>query len=437
MTSARWAGVLALSAALVARPAAAQSPRVVDRIVAVVGGRAILASQVEERIVLMIAQNQPVPEDSASRLVLQRQILEEMIDEELLVQAAEKDTTMNVTDQEIQQQVDATVKNVRDQFASETDFLNEIRRAGFASTDEWRRFLAESQRRATTGQRFIELLRSTGKLRPIPPTDEQLLEYWEAQRGSLPPRPASVSFRQIVVTPRADQESMMRAGRLADSLATAIRGGADFATLAARFSDDSLTREAGGELGWFRRGLMVPAFENAAFGMKPGEISHPVETTFGFHVIRVDRAQPGEVLARHILISPVVTDAQVQAARRLADSIHNLMKLGGKAADDAARRFHDVNEPRLVETTPVDSMPPEYRQAFGSDTTKGMRPVFALAEGTRRVKFVSLEVTAFLPAGPIQFEDVKARIRERLGSELALRHYLKGLRRQAHVDIRL
>ena len=437
MTRARWAGVLALCAALAARPAAAQSPRVVDRIVAVVGGRAILASQIEERIVMLAAQNQPVPEDSASRAALGRQILEEMIDEELLVQAAEKDTSMNVSDQEIQQQVEATVKNVRDQFASETDFLNEIRRAGFASTDEWRRYLAESQRRATTGQRFIELLRSTGKLRPIPPTDEQVAEYWESQKGMVPPRPASVSFRQIVVTPRADQESMLRAGRLADSLATAIRAGADFATLAARFSDDSLTREAGGELGWFRRGLMVPAFENAAFNMKPGEISHPIETTFGFHVIRVDRAQPGEVLARHILISPLVSEAQVFLAQELADSIHNLMRLGGKKVDDAARRFHDVNEPRLVESTPVDSMPPEYRQAFGTDTTRGVRPVFALAEGTRRVKFVALEVTAFLPAGPMKFEDVKGRIKERLGAELALRHYLKGLRRQAHVDIRL
>ena len=437
MTRARWAGILALSAALAARPAAAQSPRVVDRIVAVVGGRAILASQIEERLVVMAAQQQPVPEDSASRAALSRQILEEMVDEELLVQAAEKDTTMNVTDQEIQQQVEATVKNVRDQFASETDFLNEIRRAGFASTDEWRRYLAESQRRATTGQRFIELLRSTGKLRPIPPSDQEIAEFWATQKDQVPPRPASVSFRQIVVTPKADQESMMRAGRLADSLANAIRAGADFATLAARFSDDSLTREAGGELGWFRRGLMVPAFENAAFNMKPGEISHPVETTFGFHVIRVDRAQPGEVLARHILISPVVSEAQVFLARELADSINNLMRIGGKPVDAAARRFHDVNEPRLVETTPVDSMPPAYREAFGTDTTRGVRPVFVLAEGTRQVKFVSLEVTAFIPAGPVKFEDVKIRIKERLGAELALRHYLKGLRRQAHVDIRL
>ena len=437
MSRVRQAAMLAWCAVLLAAPASAQSPRVVDRIVAVVGGRAVLASQIEERLVLMAAQNQPIPEDSAGRVALQRQILEEMIDEELIVQAAEADTTVTVTDTEIQQQVEATIKNVRDQFPSEQDFVNEIRRAGFASIDEWRRYLAENQRRSTTAQRFIESLRQRGKLRPIPPTDKQVREFWETQKGTLPPRPASVSFRQTVIRPRADTAAQFRAYRLADSLATALRAGADFATLAARFSDDSSTAVAGGELGWFRRGLMVPPFENAAFNLKPGEISHPVETTFGFHIIRVDRAQPGEVLARHILVTPVVTPEQVERARRLADSVHALMRAGGKPADDAARRFHDTDEPRLVESTPIDSMPPEYRQVLSGDTTKGMRPVFVLAEGTPRVKFVALEVTAYLPAGEIKFEDIKHQIIGRLGSDLALRHYLAALRRQSYIDIRL
>ena len=431
------AGMLLWCAALLAAPASAQAPRVVDRIVAVVGGRAVLSSQIEERIVMMAAQNQPIPEDSAGRVALQRQILDDMIDEELVVQAAEADTTLVVTDAEITQQVEATVKNVKDQFPSEQDFVNEIRRAGFASIDEWRRYLAENQRRSTTAQRFIEALRQRGKLRPIPPTEKQVLEYWEAQKGTLPPRPASVSFRQIAIKPRADSASHWRAWRLADSLATALRAGADFATLAARFSDDSSTAVAGGELGWFRRGLMVPAFENAAFSLKPGEISHPVETAFGFHIIRVDRAQPGEVMARHILVTPVVSPEQVERARRLADSIQVLMRAGGKAADDAARRFHDSDEPRLVETTPVDSMPPEYRNVLSGDTTRGVRPVFVVAEGTPRVKFIALEVTAYLPAGEIKFDDVKIRIRERLGADLALRHYLDQLRKQSYIDIRL
>lgn len=429
------ATLIALAAAGVAHSAAAQGGRQIDRIVAVVGSRTILASQIEERLILMQAQQQAVPTDSAARAALGRRILDEMIEEELLVQAAEHDTLVKVTDQEVQAQVEATVKNVHDQFQSESDFQTEIRRAGFASLDEWRRYLGENQRRSVLGQRFIEQLRSRGKLRPIPPTEAQMREFWQQSESTLAPRPASVSFRQIVVPAQADSAARARALKLADSLATAIRAGADFATLASQFSADSASRAGGGELGWFRRGMMVPVFEQAAFSLRPGEISRPVETVYGFHVIRVERAQPGEVLARHILIAPVITPAQIDAAHRRADSLRALL-LKGASLDSLSRQFHDPNEPKLVEQTPIDSMPPDYRRALGTDTTRGVRAVFGVGAGSRQPKFVVLEVTAMLPAGKVKYEDVKSRIHDRMGADLALRHFLAGLRRQSYIDIR-
>ena len=237
------------------------------------------------------------------------------------------------------------------------------------------------------------------------------------------------------MSPQPDSAARAATLRLADSIAVALRGGADFATLAARFSDDSSTKAAGGELGWFRRGQMVPAFEQAAFTLRPGEISHPVETTYGFHVIRVDRAQPGEVMAHHILLSPTITPTQVQLARRLADSIYTVLRRGG-SLDSLARKFHDPNEPKLAEATPIDSMPPEYRQALHGDTTVGVKPVFEAGKGTRRPKFVVLDVTTVIPAGPVRFADIKARVSERLGADLALKHYLSQLRSQAYIAMR-
>lgn len=427
---------LLVAGAAIATPAFAQGgARVVDRVVAVVGSRPILASQIEERLILMQAQNQPVPEDSAERAALSRRLLDEMVDEELLVEAAEHDTAVKVTDQEIQAQVEQTVKNVRDNFASQAEFEREIQRAGFASVAEWRRYLTENQRRTVLGQRLIEQLRARGRLRPIPPSDAEVRAFWDAQKITLPPRPASLSFRQVVVAPRADSASRAAAYKLADSIAVALRAGADFATLATRFSDDSSTRPAGGELGWFRRGMMVPLFEQAAFSLKPGEISRPVETTYGFHVIRVDRMQPGEVMAHHILITPVITPVQVQTGRRLADSVHALLARGA-SLDSLARLYHDPNEPKLAEAVPVDSLPTDYRQALSGDTTRGVKPVFEIAKGTRRARFAVVEVTAFIPAGEVRFKDVEARVRERMGGDLALRHYISQLRRQAYIDIR-
>src|SRR5882762_9677391 len=167
-----WAALAAVS--LAAPRAAAQgratTDRPVDRIVAVIGSKPILASQVEEQIVLAQSQGVKVPEDSAGRDAARRQVLSQMVDEELMVQQAERDTTIKVTDQEVQDAVEQTVQNVRKQFASIPEFQSQLRAAGFVSEEEWRRWLADQQRRAILQQRLIEGLKQKGKLRPIPPS---------------------------------------------------------------------------------------------------------------------------------------------------------------------------------------------------------------------------------------------------------------------------
>jgi len=123
------------------------STRPVDRIVAIVGSKPILASQVEEQLVLAQAQGMTLPTDSAGRAAARRQVLSQMVDEELVVQQAERDTTIKVTDQEVQDQVEQTVQNVRKQFTSITEFQAQLRAAQFLSEEEWRRWLADQQRR--------------------------------------------------------------------------------------------------------------------------------------------------------------------------------------------------------------------------------------------------------------------------------------------------
>src|SRR3989454_4245235 len=147
---------------------------------------------------------------------------------------------------------------------------------------------ADNQRRSILRDRLLDELRQKGKLRPIPPSESQLRTFWEQNRSQQSKRPASVSFRQIVIAPKPDSTAKARARQLAESLVVALRGGADFADVARRFSSDSGSREAGGELGWFRRGRMVKEFEDVAFRMRPGDISGVVETEFGYHIIQVE-----------------------------------------------------------------------------------------------------------------------------------------------------
>ena len=428
---------LVLDVVLVCGAAWGQSkPGVVDRVIAVVGTRPILLSEVEEQIAVLQSQGQQVPTDSAGHAKVARQILDQMINEELEVQQAQRDTTIKVTEREIQDAVEQRVQDVRRQFPSADEFLRQLHLAAFPSEEEWRRWMTDQQRRNTLRDRLLESLHQRGKLRPIPPTDAQMRQYWDDNHASLPKRPATVSFRQIVIPPHADTNAVMVARAKADSLLAQLRQGADFATLAKRFSDDSVSREAGGDLGWFRRGVMVPQFEDVAFRLKPGDLSPLVRTDFGFHIIQVERVQPGEIQARHILVTPVVTAAQVAIARHLADSLHDALAAGA-SFDTIATRYGDPNEPRLAEQVALTDLPPDYRQAIGDDTTRGLKPVVPLDAAGKRPRFGLLIVTDRQPPGDYTFDDMKDRIREKLSQDLAEQHYLDQLRRMTYVDIRL
>ncbi len=86
----------------------------------------------------------------------------------------------------------------------------------------------------------------------------------------------------------SEEQAKQKAKALAEELLGKIKGGADFAKLAKQYSDDDSNAAEGGELGWFRKGRMVPEFEKAAFALKPGQVSEVIETSFGYHIIKVE-----------------------------------------------------------------------------------------------------------------------------------------------------
>lgn len=428
----------ALLVALVAAPrvALAQAPVLVDRIVAVVGTQPILWSQLDEEIASAQAQGQTLPSDSAGRIAMRRRILNNLVETELLVQQAERDTSVKVTEQEVQEAVEQTVKNVRNRFASEQEFQSQLKLAAFGGVEEWRRWLTEQQRRQILQQRLIENLRQRGKIKPIPPTDGQMRAYWEENRTADQRRPATASFRQIIVLPRPDSAARAQALNKADSLLEALRKGAEFSEVARRFSDDTATRDSGGSLGWFRRGVMVKNFEAVAFRLRPGDLSLPVETVFGFHIIQVQRVQPAEVLARHILIAPKISEAQIAAARARADTVHDQLARH-VSFDSLAARYGDENAPKLAEAVALTQLSPEYQQLLARDSGLGLKPVIELNAASSRPQFAVIEVTNRQGEGPLTYEDVRERIRSDLSQQLGVEHYLDQLRRLTFIDIRL
>ena len=120
-------------------------------------------------------------------------------------------------------------------------------------------------------------------------TEKEAKAYYD-KNPDLFKSPEQIKARHILiqVPKEAPDEEKKKLIEKAEEVLKKVKAGEDFTKLAADFSDDTGTKSKGGELGFFSKGSMVPAFEQAAFALKPGEVSDLVETDFGFHVIKVD-----------------------------------------------------------------------------------------------------------------------------------------------------
>lgn len=436
-----WLAIVLLSG--VRAVAAQQAPlrcdtlATIDRVIAVVGDAPILTSQVEEEIFTQRAQAGALPTAPAEFRALCRQVISDLVDAELMVQVAQRDTAIKLTDQELSEGVEQQFRNVRQRFTSEVDFKAELAKSGFQTPEEFRRWLTDNQRKAALRNRLVAKLKDEGKIKSVQPTEQEMREYFARFGAQLPSRPATLSFRNIVITPRAQGSAMARARAQADSIVVELRKGADFAPAARRFSQDPGSKDQGGDLGWFRRGQMVAEFEATAFRLKPGTISDPVETPFGFHIIQVQRIQPAEIQARHILIAPEIGASEADSALALATRVAEALRAGAPF-DSLSQLYHDAGEERQADDVPITQLPEEYAAGVGSADSGTVVPPFPIRKelGLRR-KYVVLQVVRRRTEGAILYDDVKDQIRRKLSDDLAVQNYLQKLRRSTYVDVRM
>lgn len=407
---------------------------VVDRVAAVVGSRAIMASQVEEALYQRYPQG--LPTDSTQLRALAREVLESLIDDELMVLEAQRDTTIRVTPEDVQAAVEETFRATRARFPSEAAFRAEIQIAGFATPEEYRAWLADDQRRALLIQSLESNRTQDGIIKQVTPTETEMRALFEREKANLQPRPPLFSFRQILIAPKPTPEAKAITIALADSIVRELRGGADFATAARRFSQDPGSAQQGGELDWFRRGEMVTEFERVAFAFRPGYISDPVESPFGIHIIQVQRTQPAEVKARHILLWPTIAPAQADSARVLAERLMAAIRAGA-SIDSIQRLHHDGTAPGVSNLIPETNIPGPYKTAMESVEAGQLAPLITLpAEDSTRTKYAIVQVTAKTPGGEPRYEDVVEDLRRTLARRIGIRRYIDKLREATHIEVR-
>lgn len=434
----RSIGIAALAGVLlVAVPAIAQQPTATifdnnrpagDRIMAVVGSTIVLESEWAEQSSILASQFE-VRAGTEEYRQLAVEAFDQMIQDLVIVAAAERDTMVKVEDDMVIQEADAELNEIRSRFPSEEEFLRELSQSQWGSLAAYRAEIQDRKRREITGQMFLELHRDEIKAEPI--SDEELLEFWEENKASFGRSPEIVRFEEIPVAVKPTEEAREQARQEALQIMAEITTGRDFEAAARQHSDDPGSQEQGGDLGWFGRGRMVPEFEDAAFNASLGEIVGPIESAFGVHIIQVIDQRPEEVRARHVLVSYERTEADRELARQEAEALRGLI-LAGADVDSlqAAHMEGDSAAAAIIELSRAQ-MPPNYGQAL-----EGLRDgsVAVIETRTGFSVVISRGVTG---GGELDFEEIKPRLRAQLSQQRAREEFVNRLREQVYVEIRI
>lgn len=248
--------------------------------VARVNGIAIDAIELR-RAKKVLLRGQTVPPEKQAEV--DKQALGQLLSAELLYQAAAK---LEIKD--LDKQIDAKVAQGKARFTKEEDFVKAIKDLEMGEKD-----LREYTRRDLLISKFVE----STIVAKIKVTEEDARAFYNQNPDKFS-RSESVKASHILigVDAKASADEKKKAADKAEKLRKELAGGADFAALA-KGNSTCPSSQQGGDLGFFGKGQMVPAFEKAAFTLKPGEISDVVETQFGYHIIRVTEKKPAETVS--------------------------------------------------------------------------------------------------------------------------------------------
>jgi parvulin-like peptidyl-prolyl isomerase len=252
---------------------------VVDRVVAIVNDTVILESELRARLASMEPDLQSItdPKERARRLdKLKTQMLDEMVDEELIVQAA-AEARIEVDASEVQAAMDEIKKQ------------NKLDDAGLAAALSEQGYTLASYREDL--RRQLLRLRTVNQLvRPkVNITDEDVkAKYDEMSRRSNAVSAVQLAHILIKVPDKATEQQLAAAKDKAATAVQRVKAGEDFAAVAAQLSDDDATKATGGQLGWFERGSMAsPEWETIVFSMDKGEVRGPIAGPQGLEVFYV------------------------------------------------------------------------------------------------------------------------------------------------------
>lgn len=279
---------------------------VIDKIIAKVDDYIVLKSELDRAYLEFLSRGE------LSQGNAKCQILESLVINKMMVAKAEIDS-IYVLDVEVENNLDRRMSYFIQQIGSE-ERLEEIYNK---SIEEFKEELFDQIKE----QMIVQKMQGTiGEDVSVTPGEVKKF-FSKIPADSLPYFSTEVTIGQIVKIPEVNENRKGEIRKQMLDLKKRIENGEDFGQLAKKYSQDPGSAPAGGELGFFKRGELAPEYEAAALSMKPGEISRPVESQFGFHLIQLIERRGNTYSSRHILIIPKSTESDIQEAKDFLDSL--------------------------------------------------------------------------------------------------------------------
>jgi peptidyl-prolyl cis-trans isomerase SurA len=306
----------------------AQPPegKVVDMILAMVGGNYIMLSDVENQYQQFVLSGGQESED------MKCSILEDLMFEKLLIHQAEIDS-IEVTEEEVEGMMDRRIDMLIRQIGSKNR-LEEFYGKTVVEIKEEMRPLVRNQLIAQKMQGQI--------VQGITITPGEVREYFNAiHPDSLPYVNSQVEVAQIVKLPDVSEEAKQEARLKLLDIKQRVASGSKFSTMAILYSEDPGSARNGGEYKGVKRGQFVKEFEAVAFALREGEVSDPFETEYGWHIVELIAKRGQEIDVRHILIVPKIKEEDLEEAKRFIDSLRVMIEDGFITFQEAAEKYSE------------------------------------------------------------------------------------------------
>jgi peptidyl-prolyl cis-trans isomerase SurA len=401
----------------------------IDRIVAVVGNEVILLSELRESVILAARQLQMSFEDTTRIGELQSELLNGMIEEKVILQRA-KVEGIEVSDEELNAEVERDLEKVISRFASREEFEVALASQGL-DMYSYREQLRKEKEKQLIQQRFMQV----SKMPYVRVSDEEARKFFDENFKDKTMKPATVQLREIVLKIKLSDTNLIDARELTMEAQQRIAEGEAFESVARQMSQDRSTKDLGGDLGSIAESDVLPVIFEAIGNLLPGEVSNPVETAQGIHLFKVSERKGGMVHLSHILFKAKGAGDPFEETMTLAKELVIRVESGedfGAISENFStdENVRDKKGSRGEEL--IENLPSSYGTIIEEMEEGDISDPFVVED---QVVIVKLEKK--MESRPYRYEEVKDQLIENLGQERAYQQFVKDLEKKTYINNRL